>query len=83
MNARDLPGPGDPATWGHRAKTPNSPAYDERWKDESTIDGDMENLSEWLYTFECAIRARDKDRMLMAKSMMVSGMDALIKEWKP
>lgn len=83
MNARDLPGPGDAATWGFHAKAPGSPAYDERWHDESTIDGDMENLSEWLDTFECAIRARDKDRMLMAKSMITSGMDALIKEWKP
>ncbi len=84
MNARgDLPGPGDAATWGHHAKKPGSHKYDERWQAPETIDDDMEELSQWIDTFECAIRARDKHRMQMAKDMADSIMDALIKEWKP
>ena len=83
MNARDLPDPGDAATWGHHAGAPGSPDYDERWQDESTIDADMEELSEWLDTFECAVRTRDFHRMQTARLFIVSGLDALIKEWKP
>ena len=83
MTARDLPGPGDAATWGHHAKAPGSPDYDERWQDESTIDADMEELSEWIDTFECAVRARDFHRMQTAMWMAESKMEALIEEWKP
>ena len=82
MNARDLPGIGDTGNpFGY--VPPNSPDYDERWQAPETIDDDMEELSQWIDTFECAIRARDKHRMQMAKDMADSIMDALIKEWKP
>ena len=82
MNARDIPGIGDTGNpFGH--VPPNSPDYDERWQAPETIDDDMEELSQWIDTFECAIRARDKHRMQMAKDMADSIMDALIKEWKP
>lgn len=82
MNARDLPGIGD-SDPPFGTCPPNSPDYDERWQDPETIDDDMEELSQWIDTFECAIRARDKHRMQMAKDMADSIMDALIKEWKP
>lgn len=82
MNARDLPGPGDAATWGHHANAPGSPDYDERWQDESTIEPDMQELRDWLDTFETAAKARDKYRMQTARLFIVSGLDALIKEWK-
>ena len=81
MNARDLPGIGDSAP-PFGACPPNSPDYDERWQAPETIDDDMEELSQWIDTFECAIRARDKHRMQMAKDMADSIMDALILEWK-
>lgn len=83
MNARDLPGPGDAATWGHHASAPGSPDYDERWQDESTIEPDMQELRDWLDTFETAAKARDKHRMQTARLFIVSGLDALIKEWQP
>ena len=82
MNARDLPGIGDTDNpFGY--VPPNSPDYDERWQSPETIDDDMEELRQWIDTFECAIRARDKHRMQMAKDMADSIMDALILEWKP
>lgn len=83
MNARDLPGPGDAATWGHHASAPGSPDCDERWRDPETIGADMQELRDWLDTFETAVKARDKHRMQTARLFIVSGLDALIKEWKP
>ena len=44
MNSRDLPGPGDAATWGHHASAPGSPDCDERWRDPETIGANMQEL---------------------------------------
>lgn len=82
MNARDLPGIGDSAA-PFGACPPNSPDYDERWKDESTIDSDVQELKGWIDTFEAAVRSRNRHRMEQAKAFAVSMMDALILEWKP
>jgi len=82
MNARDLPGIGDSAP-PFGTCPPNSPDYDERWQDPSTIRGDMEELREWIDTFESAVRRRDRRRMEQARDFARSMMDALILEWKP
>ena len=82
MNARDLPGYGDtPTPFG--ACPPNSPDYDERWQDESTIDEDIKELRDWIDTFDAAVRSRDRRRMEQARDFAISMMDALILEWKP
>ena len=82
MNARDLPGIGDSAA-PFGACLPSSPDYDERWQDESTIGSDVQELRDWIDTFESAVRRRDLKAMQRAKAFAVSMMDALILEWKP
>lgn len=82
MTARDLPGIGDTGNpFGH--VPPNSPDYDERWQDESTIEDDMQELRDWIDTFDAAVRSRDRRRMEQARDFARSMMDALILEWKP
>ena len=76
MNARDLPGPGDHATWGHHAADPRSPDFDGDAPDAT--DTNLEALGEWLETFQSAARLRDRRRMERARIFAVSLMDGLI-----
>lgn len=76
MNARDLPGPGDRATWGHHAADPRSPDFEGDAPDAT--DTNLEALGEWLETFQSAARLRDRRRMEQARLFAVSLMDGLI-----
>ena len=76
MNARDLPGPGDRATWGHHAADPRSPDFEGDAPDAT--EANIEALGEWLETFQAAARLRDWRRMERARMFAVSLMDGLI-----
>ena len=76
MNARDLPGPGDRATWGHHAADPRSPDFEGDAPDAT--EDNLEALGEWLETFQSAARLRDRRRMEQARLFAVSLMDSLI-----
>ena len=76
MNARDLPGPGDRATWGHHAADPRSPDFEGDAPDAT--EDNLEALGEWLETFQSAARLRDRRRMERARLFAASLMDSLI-----
>ena len=76
MNAHDLPGPGDRATWGHRAADPRSPDFEGDAPDAT--EDNLEALRDWLETFQSAARLRDWRRMEQARLFVVSLMDGLI-----
>lgn len=76
MNARDLPGPGDRATWGHHAADPRSPDFEGDAPDAT--DTNLEALGDWIETFQSAARLRDRRRMERARIFAVSLMDSLI-----
>ena len=76
MNAHDLPGPGDRATWGHHAADPRSPDFEGDAPDATETN--LEALGEWLETFQSAARLRDRRRMEQARLFAVSLMDSLI-----
>ena len=76
MSARDLPGPGDRATWGRHAADPRSPDFEGDAPD--TTETNLEALREWLETFQSAARLRDWRRMEQARLFVVSLMDSLI-----
>lgn len=76
MNARDLPGPGDRATWGHHAADPRSPDFEGDAPDATETN--LEALGDWLETFQSAARLRDRRRMEQARLFAVSLMDSLI-----
>ena len=76
MNARDLPGPGDRATWGRHAAGPSSPDFEGDAPDATETN--LEALGGWLETFQSAARLRDRRRMERARIFAVSLMDSLI-----
>ena len=76
MNARDIPGPGDRATWGRHAADPRSPDFEGDAPDAT--EDNLEALGEWLETFQSAARLRDRRRMEQARLFAVSLMDGLI-----
>lgn len=76
MNARDLPGPGDRATWGHHAAGPRSPDFEGDAPDATETN--LEALGDWIETFQSAARLRDRRRMEQARLFVVSLMDSLI-----
>lgn len=76
MNASDIPGPGDRATWGHHAADPRSPDFEGDAPDATETN--LEALGEWLETFQSAARLRDRRRMERARIFAVSLMDSLI-----
>lgn len=76
MNARDLPGPGDRATWDHRAGLPGSPDFEGDAPDATETN--LEALGDWIETFQSAARLRDWRRMEQARMFAVSLMDGLI-----
>lgn len=77
MNARDLPGIGDRATWGRRAALPGSPDFEDDDAPDATAEN-IEALREWHETFQAAARLRDWRRMEQARLFVVSLMDGLI-----
>ena len=76
MNARDIPGPGDRATWGRHAADPRSPDFEGDAPDATETN--LEALGEWLETFQSAARLRDRRRMERARLFAASLMDSLI-----
>lgn len=76
MNARDLPGIGDRATWGRRAAGPRSPDFEGDAPDATETN--LEALGDWIETFQSAARLRDWRRMEQARLFVVSLMDSLI-----
>ena len=76
MNAHDLPGPGDRATWGPHAAGPRSPDFEGDAPDATETN--LDALREWLETFQSAARLRDWRRMEQARLFVVSLMDGLI-----
>lgn len=78
MNARDLPGPGDRATWGHHAADQRSPNFGGDDDAQDATETNLEALREWLETFQSAARHRDRRRMEQARLFAVSLMDGLI-----
>ena len=76
MKARDLPGPGDRATWGHHAAGPRSPDFEGDAPDATETN--LEALGGWLETFQAAASLRDRRRMEQARLFVVSLMDSLI-----
>ena len=76
MNARDLPGPGDRATWAHHAADPRSSDFDGDAPDATETN--LEALREWHETFQSAARLRDWRRMERARLFAASLMDSLI-----
>ena len=77
MNAHDLPGIGDRATWGRRAALPGSPDFEDDDAPDATAEN-LEALGEWLETFQAAARLHDRRRMEQARLLAVSLMDGLI-----
>lgn len=77
MNARDLPGPGDRATWGHRAGLPGSPDFDDGDAPDTKAEN-LEALSEWHESFQSAAALKDWRRMKQAMYFMDSLMKSLI-----
>ena len=78
MNARDLPGPGDRATWGHHAAGPRSPDFEGDDDAQDATETNLEALREWHETFQSAARLRDWRRMERARLFAASLMDSLI-----
>ena len=78
MNALDLPGPGDRATWGHHAADPRSPDFEGDDDAPDATEANIEALGDWLETFQSAARLRDWRRMEQARLFAVSLMDGLI-----
>ena len=78
MNARDLPGPGDRATWGLQASNPRCPDFDGDDDAQDATETHLEALREWHETFQSAARLRDWRRMEQARLFSVSLMDGLI-----
>ena len=78
MNAHDLPGPGDRATWGHHAADPHSPDFEGDDDAQDATETNLEALREWLETFQSAARLRDRRRMEQARLFAASLMDSLI-----
>ena len=76
MNARDLAGPGDRATWGHHAADHRSPDFEGDAPDATETN--LEALRKWLETFQSAARLRDRRRMEQVRLSVVSLMDSLI-----
>ena len=76
MSARDLPGPGDRATWGHHAAAPRSPDFEGDAPDATETN--LKALGGWLETFHAAASLRDRRRMEQARLFVVSLMDSLI-----
>ena len=76
MNARDLPGPGDRATWGRHAAGPRSPDFDGDAPDAT--EDNLEALSEWHESFQSAAALKDWRRMKQAMYFMDSLMKSLI-----
>lgn len=78
MNAHDLAGPGDRATWGHHAADPRSPDFEGDDDAPDATETKLEALREWHETFQSAARLRDRRRMERARIFAVSLMDSLI-----
>ena len=78
MNALDIPGPGDRATWGRHAADPRSPDFEGDGDAPDATETKLEALGEWLETFQSAARLRDRRRMERARIFAVSLMDSLI-----
>lgn len=78
MNARDLDGPGDRATWGHHAADPRSPDFEGDDDAPDATETNLEALRDWLETFQSAARLRDRRRMEQARLFAASLMDSLI-----
>ena len=78
MNAHDLPGPGDRATWGHHAAGPRSPDFEGDDDAPDATETNLDALGGWLETFQSAARLRDRRRMERARIFAVSLMDSLI-----
>lgn len=78
MNARDLPGIGDRATWGPHAADPRSPDFEGDDDAQDATETNLEALREWHETFQAAARLRDWRRMEQARLFVVSLMDGLI-----
>jgi len=72
MNARDLPGPGDRATWGHHAA--GHYLGDPLDESETTL----EQFKEWSESFIAAAEAKDKRRMEQSRDFVRSLMNELI-----
>lgn len=67
MTARDLPGPGDGATWGFR-----HPLDDDDEGRAERLEADLDTASEWLDTFEIAVKARDIARAEQSRAFLAS-----------
>ena len=78
MNAIDIPGPGDRATWGHHAAGPRSPDFEGDDDAPDATETNLEALRDWHGTFQSAARLRDWRRMERARMFAVSLMDGLI-----
>ena len=78
MNARDLHGPGDRATWGHHAADPRSPDFEGDGDAPDATETNLEALSEWHESFQAAAALKDWRRMEQARLFVVSLMDSLI-----
>ena len=77
MNARDLPGPGDRATWGHHLHR-GGPDFEGDDDAPDATETNLEALREWHETFQAAASLRDRRRMEQARLFVVSLMDSLI-----
>ncbi len=75
--AANLPGPGDRATWGHRAGLPGSPDFDDGDAPDTKAEN-LEALSEWHESFQSAAALKDWRRMKQAMYFMDSLMKSLI-----
>lgn len=80
MNARDLPGYGDAATWSPAALA-SLRMLDEMSADDQPTANDIEQaraeLADWVDTFNSASRRGDVGRMRQARDMAVSIMASL------
>lgn len=79
MNARDLPGIGDRATFSHRANLPGSPDFEDDDAPDATAEN-LEALREWHESFQSAASLKDWRRMEQARLFIVSLMDGLIED---
>lgn len=79
MNARDLPGIGDRATFGHRANLPGSPDFEDDDAPDATAEN-LEALREWHESFQSAAALKDWRRMKQAMYFMDSLMKSLIED---
>ena len=60
MAAPTLPGPGDRATFGHRANLPGSPEFEDDDAPDATAEN-LEALREWHESFQAAAALKPKD----------------------